>query len=42
MSAIVTLGVVDPQVFLFHQISSIVSSDLSVDEILGEVIGLAV
>ena len=42
MSAIMTLGVVDPQVSLFHQISSIVSSDLSVDEILGEVIGLAV
>lgn len=42
MSALMTLDVLDPQVFLFHQISGIISSNLSVDEILGEVIGLAV
>jgi uroporphyrinogen-III synthase len=32
----------EPQVSLYHQISSIVSSDLSMDEMLGEVVGLAV
>jgi len=32
----------EPQVSLYHQISSIVSSDLSLDEMLGEVVGLAV
>src|ERR1039458_4978561 len=30
------------QVSIFHQVSSILSSDLSLDEMLGEVIGLAV
>lgn len=42
MAAIVTTDILNSQVTLFHQISSIVSSDLHVDEILGEVIGLAV
>jgi signal transduction protein with GAF and PtsI domain len=32
----------EPQVSIYHQISSIVSSDLSLDEMLGEVVGLAV
>ena len=32
----------EPQVSIYHQISSIVSSDLSLDEVLGEVVGLAV
>jgi len=32
----------EPQVSIYHQISSIVSSDLSMDEMLGEVVGLAV
>lgn len=32
----------EPEVSIYHQISSIVSSDLSMDEMLGEVVGLAV
>ena len=32
----------DSQMAMLHRISSIVSSDLSLDEMLGEVIGLAV
>jgi two-component system, response regulator PdtaR len=32
----------EPQVSLFHRVSSIVSSNLSMDEMLGEVVGLTV
>src|ERR1700694_929175 len=40
-----TLQVIDPgttQIALFHRISNIVSSDLSLDEMLGEIVGLTV
>ena len=38
-----TLSVMsESQVSLFHRVSSIVSSNLSMDEMLGEVIGLTV
>jgi uroporphyrinogen-III synthase len=42
MSAMGIAYASESQVSVLHQISSIVSSELSVDEILGEVIGLAV
>src|SRR3977135_3895090 len=38
-----TLQVIEPgtpQIALFHRISSIVSSELSLDEMLGEIVGL--
>jgi signal transduction protein with GAF and PtsI domain len=42
MSALGIAYASESQVSVLHQISSIISSELSVDEILGEVIGLAV
>jgi signal transduction protein with GAF and PtsI domain len=42
MAATLAVGFSNSPVSLFHQISGIVSSELSLDEILGEVIGLAV
>src|SRR2546429_8808943 len=39
-----TMSVIEPagsQIALLHRISSIVSSDLSLDEMLGEIVGLA-
>lgn len=42
MSALGIAYATESQVYLLHQISGIVSSELSIDEILGEVIGLAV
>ena len=37
-----SVPVMEPQVTLLHKISSIVSSDRSLDEMLGEIIGLTV
>jgi uroporphyrinogen-III synthase len=42
MAAPLAFSLANSPVFLFHRISGIVSSDLSVDEILGEVISLTV
>src|ERR1041385_5033290 len=42
MSALGIAYASESQVSVLHQISSIISSELSVEEILGEVIGLAV
>ena len=35
-------GLMEPQVTLLHRVSSIVSSELSLDEMLGEIVGLTV
>ncbi|MBC7927342.1 MAG: hypothetical protein H7039_16960, partial [Bryobacteraceae bacterium] len=37
-----TLAIMEPQVTLLHRISNIVSSERSLDEMLGEIIGLTV
>jgi hypothetical protein len=42
MGISIKLGVADTQVAILHRISSTLSSELSLDEMLGEVIGLAV
>lgn len=41
MSALVT-SAMEPQVTLLHRVSSIVASELSLDEMLGEIVGLTV